>query len=104
MVSDEALRMARAEQANQALKQFLGPAFDVARAEYLEKLAIVASKPLTADLRAGMEKLALAVKVIDVVRSQIESLVADGGVARDTAARAAELDALSPEKKSWTKW
>lgn len=100
-MSDEALRMARAEQANAALTQFLAPAFDVCRAEYLEKLAEIASRPLTNDMRAGMEKLALAVKVIDAVRGQITGLVLDGNLARDTAQRTAQLDALTPEKKRW---
>lgn len=100
-MSDEALRMARAEQADHALKQFLGPAFDVVRAEYLEKLAEVAAKPLTADLRAGMEKLALAVKVVDVVRAQIVGLVRDGDLAQAEAKRAADFDKLSAEKKHW---
>ena len=74
MVSDEAIRMARAEQANASLKQFLGPAFDVCRADYLEKLGEIAARPLTNDMRAAMEKLALGVKVIDEVRRQIEGL------------------------------
>jgi|SRR6478752_1817437 len=100
-MTDEALRMARAEQANQALQQFLVPAFDVARAEYLEKLAAIAAKPLTADLRAGMEKLALGVKVIDEVRAQIESLVGDGKFAQADANRARRIAELPTEKRRW---
>lgn len=100
-MSEEAIRMARAEQADTAIKQFLAPAFDVVRAEYLEKLADIAARPLTNDMRAGMEKLALAVKVVDVVRAQLTGLVLDGALARDTAQRLAELDKLSPEKRRW---
>jgi hypothetical protein len=103
-MSDEALRMARAEQADVALKQFLAPAFDVVRADYLEKLGEIAAKPLTADMRAGMEKLALAVKVVDEVRAQILSLVLDGSLARDGATRASQIAALPVEKRRWAGW
>lgn len=100
-MSDEAERMARAAQADAAMKQFLAPAFEVVRAEYLEKLAEIAAKPLTNDMRAGMEKLALAVKVVDVVRGQITSLILDGNLAQSDAKRISELDKLSPEKRRW---
>lgn len=100
-MSDEAIRMARAEQASTALKEFLGPAFDVCRADYLEKLGEVAARPLTNDIRAGMEKLALGVKVLDEVRRQIEGLVRDGDIARECARRASDLAELPAEKKRW---
>lgn len=100
-MSDESLRMARAEQADAAMKQFLSPAFDVVRAEYLEKLAAIAAKPLTADMRAGMEKLALAVKVVDEVRAQLTGLVMDGRIAQADTARAAQIAALPVEKRCW---
>lgn len=103
-MSDEALRLARAEQANQALIQFLGPAFDVCRADYLEKLADIAAKPLTNDMRAAMEKLALGLKVIDVVRSQILSLVVDGNVAQSEARRASDLANMTTEKRRWAQF
>ena len=103
-MSDEALRMARAEQAEQALNQFLGPAFDVCRAEYMEKLAAIAAKPLSNDLRAGMEKLALAVKVIDEVRAQITGVVADGRFARADKDRARRIVELPTEKRRWANY
>lgn len=103
-MSDEALRMARAEQADTALKQFLGPAFDVCRADYLEKLAEIAAKPLTNDMRAAMEKLAVGVKVIDTVRAQIAGLVADGTFAQADAHRASELANLTTEKRRWAQF
>lgn len=100
-MSDEAIRMARAEQAKQAMERFLAPAFDLVRAEYIEKLADIASRPLTNDLRAAMEKLAVGVKVIDQVRAQITPLVIDGEIARIDNKRATELAEMSTEKRRW---
>jgi len=100
-MSDESLRLARAEQADAAMKQFLSPAFDVVRAEYLEKLGEIAAKPLTADMRAGMEKLALAVKVVDVVRAQLTSLIMDGKIAHADLRRADKIASLPTEKRRW---
>jgi hypothetical protein len=93
--------MARAEQARAALDQFIGPALEVIRGDYMEKLADIAAKPLNADMRAGMEKLALAVKVVDQVRIQIETLVRDGAVARQDKQRADKIAALPAEKRRW---
>lgn len=101
-MSDEAMRMARAEQADAAMKAFLGPAFDVCRTDYLEKLAEIAAKPMTADYRVGMEKLALGVKVIDMVRAQIEAVVADGRLATADAHRASDLANMTTEKRRWS--
>lgn len=103
-MSDEAIRIARAEQASAALKQFLGPAFDVCRADYLEKLGEVAARPLTNDMRAAMEKLALGVKVIDEVRRQIESVIADGSVAASDKSRTDKLAGLNAEQRKWVAW
>jgi glycyl-tRNA synthetase alpha subunit len=100
-MSEESLRMARANQAEQALTQFLAPAFDVVRTDYMEKLASIAAKPLTNDMRAGMEKLALAVKVVDEVRAQVTALVADGQVAQSDLRRASNIAELPSEKRRW---
>jgi hypothetical protein len=103
-MSDEAARIARAEQAQAALNAFLGPAFDICRADYLEKLGEIASRPMTDANRAGMEKLALGVKVIDMVRGQITAVVADGGMARSSKRQADQLANLSAEAKWYAQW
>lgn len=94
-------RMARAEQAKQALGQFLSPAFDVCRQAYIDALADIASKPMYDKNRAAMEKLAVGIKVIDEVRRQIENVVADGSLARADNDRAKMLANLSTEKRRW---
>lgn len=103
-MSEEALRIARAEQARHALDQFLTPAFEQVRADYLEKLAEIAAKPLTNDLRAAMEKLAVGVKVIDQVRAQITPLVIDGEIARIDNNRASDLANMTTEKRRWAQF
>lgn len=98
---DNVTRMARAENAAMAMAQWLAPAFDVCRNDYLAKLAEVASKPLTADHRAAMEKLALGIKVVDMVRSQIEAVVADGRLAKQNAELASNLANMNTEQRRW---
>lgn len=102
MMEHEALdRMGRAENAEMALVQWLGPAFDVCRSDYLAKLAEIAAKPMTDANRAGMEKLALGVKVVDEVRSQIEAVIADGKLAAKTAEGASRLAGMTTEQRRW---
>lgn len=103
-MTDDATRMARAEQAKAALSGFLDPAFDVCRADYMEKLAEVAAKPLNNDARAAMEKLALAVKVLDQVRGQIFAVVADGTASQADARRADKIADLSVEQRRWARF
>jgi hypothetical protein len=102
MIDDDPLnRMGRAESAALAMRQWLAPAFDVCRADYLEKLADVAAKPMSDANRAGMEKLSLGVKVIDEVRSQIEAVIADGKVAAHSAEGASRLANMTTEQRRW---
>lgn len=103
-MTEETLRMARADQAEAALAQYLRPAFNVAHADYLQKLAEIAAKPLTNDIRAAMEKLALGLKVLKEVRGQVEALVIDGEVARADVKRADHLAGLTTEQKWWASW
>lgn len=102
MIDDDPVtRMARAENAEMALRQWLAPAFDVCRSDYMAKLADIAAKPMTDANRAGMEKLALGVKVIDEVRAQIEAVIADGKVAAHTAQGASRLANMTTEQRRW---
>lgn len=100
-MGEYAERIADGEQARDAIIRFVGPAFDVVRNDYLAKLAEVAAKPLTPDLRAGMEKLALGIKVVDQARAQIEAIVADGKLARAEQRRADAIASLPTERKRW---
>jgi len=90
-------RIAAAESAAKALSDHLAPAFDVVEAAYTHRLAsVAASEPWAVDkLRA----LALALKVSQEVRAQIETVVADGPVAKVAAAHLRKVEAMSPERR-----
>jgi hypothetical protein len=103
-MSDEAARMARAEQASAALTAFLSPAFDVARADYMAKLTELLTRPMCGDNLKACEKLALAVKVANEVEAQIEALVADGQMARADASRAADIARLPAEQRRYAQY
>ncbi len=98
-MSDIPNRIADAEAARSAMDRWLGPAFDIVRADYLKKLVEVASKPMTADARAGMEKMAIAIKVVDAVQAQIMAVVNDGGVARNEHQYAEQIARIPVEKR-----
>lgn len=100
-MSEYADRIADGEQAREAINRFVGPAFDIVRADYLAKLADIAAKPLTNDQRAAMEKLALGIKVLDQARAQIEAIAADGKLARADQRRAEEIASLPAERRRW---
>lgn len=95
-------RIADAEAARGALDRWLGPAFDVVRADYMEKLASIAAQPLPVHGVAQIEKLAIAVKVVDAVRAQIEAVAQDGKVARHDKTRADKLaETPAYARKRW---
>lgn len=86
----------RADKAEQALAH-LRPAFEQVEALYAERLREVAVKePWAADkLRA----LALAQKISEAVREQIEGIVAGGEVVEQQVARAKRIEKMSPERR-----
>lgn len=104
MTDDTSARMVEAEQAEQAIRRFLKPALDTLKAEYLIKLADVAAKPMTANLRAGMEKLAIAIKVVDQVSGQLNALILDGNIARQDAERASRIADMTTEQARWASY
>lgn len=102
-MSDEALRMTRAEQ-NHTAWTLMAPHFDAIRADYVAGLAAQAVKPMSDTVRQAIEKLAVAIKVLDEVKAQVSASIADGGLAQHDASRAAEMAKLSTEQGRWVKW
>lgn len=98
-MSSAAERMADAAQAKAAMDRWLGPAMHVLRADYMSKLIDVASKPLTADGRAAMEKLAVAIKVLDGVQAQINAVVVDGDIARHAHQYSEQIARIPAERR-----
>ena len=99
MTETYSARIATSEQARAAMDTFVGPAFGIIRGAYIEKLATLAAQPLNNDARAGIEKLALAVKVLDEVQAQVDQVAQDGKVARDQKAYTDRIQQLPAERR-----
>lgn len=101
-MADEAMRMARAERTDAALKDFVGPALSVIRDDYLAKLREVAAKhPMRGEPLAMVEKLSTALKILDQVEVQMTALIADGQQAQAEADRAGKIARLNTEQRRY---
>lgn len=93
----EADRITRGQAAERALEQFLGPAFDVAIADYTRKvIELASSQPWETD---KIRKLSSAIMIGKAVREQIEQLVRDGDAALADKKRADKIANLSDTRK-----
>lgn len=101
MNDDNAMRMAEAEAAELALQRFLRPAFDICRAEYTKNLMTIGAQPMSQATLAGITNLSVALKVLAEAQEQIETIVADGKVAKDGAERASRMAQLTNEQRKW---
>jgi len=92
-------RSARADRAKAALAEFLGPAFDLVEAEWYEKMVATAG---STDPRASeiIARLTSGIKAIRTVRAQVEAVVSDGAVADAEIARQAQVDKMTPHRRS----
>lgn len=91
-------RIANGEQAKHAMAQFLAPAFDVVTEAYSARfMELAAESPISG--QPAMVKLAMALKIVKTVRDQIEAVARDGDFARHDIKHAAQIEALSPERR-----
>jgi hypothetical protein len=91
-------QIARAKQAQQALDQFLTPAFAVLQAAYAERLQEIAvAAPWETD---KIRKLAAGLKIAKEVEAQIIAVVKNGEFAEAQKKRADRIAGLSDTKKS----
>jgi len=83
--------------ARAAIDRFLGPAFDLVEAAYVERLAEIAgSEPWAADkLRA----VATALRVTREVRAHVDGVAAGGRAAQVTLDHHRKIEAMSPERR-----
>jgi hypothetical protein len=96
---NEAERIARGHRAHAAMDEFLGPACDALRAEYMAALTkIAAGKPWET---AMITKLAIAQRVIDAVEAQLRTAILDGGMAVQEKNRAERIAALPEARRRW---
>jgi hypothetical protein len=101
-MTSETQRVERARQADNALKEFRAPAFDVVHQEYGARLKRIASaEPWATDKIAA---LANAMRVVEEVHNQVAALIADGEHAKAGMIRAEKIEQLSPAKRRWAKW
>lgn len=96
-------RVIFASEAEQVMA-IVGPKFDELRADYLNALAGYAATGLSDQLRANIEKMALAIKVLDTVRASVEAIVDDGKLAKAAMVGADAIERLSPEKRRFAKY
>lgn len=94
---NEGERAQRGLRAEAALKEFLSPAFGVAYAEYMARMAeIAAAQPWET---AKISKLATAARVVREVEAQIISLVRDGEAARAEMTRQRKIESIPEERR-----
>lgn len=90
-------RQARGLRADAAMKEFLGPAFDMLSAVYTERMAEVAvAEPWSA---GKITKLAVAAKVVEEIRAQIRWVVLDGDAAATEIKRQRKIENMPEERR-----
>lgn len=101
-MTDEADRVTTGEQARAAWDQFVGPACALLRAEYATKLSKIAGeRAMTGEALKQVEKLAMAIKVVDQVEAQIAAVIGDGRTAQADMERAGNMARLSTEERRY---
>lgn len=92
-------RRARGFRAKAALDEFIGPAMDQMRDEYMHALTkLAANEPWET---AKITKLAVAQRVIQAVEQQIRAAVLDGEMAAKDKSRADMIANLPEAKRKW---
>lgn len=99
MNDNDAASVVDGEQAKMALERWLGPAYDHVIGVYRERLeAIAASEPWATDKIA---KVAVAIKIAQESRRQIEMVVREGEVALSNERRRKHIENLPTHKRKW---
>lgn len=89
----------RGVRAAEAMDDFVGPAIDKLRAEYLAAITkLAANEPWRSD---KIVKLSIATRVIDAVEAQFRAAISAGADAGRKIDRAAEIADLPAAKKRW---
>ena len=90
-------RIARGHNAKRAIEEFLDPAFEVVMEEYHRRMVVICSTTPWADKK--ISALANATRIVNEVRNQVVSLVAEGEKALSDKKRAERVEALSPARR-----
>jgi len=97
-------RLTRATAAENALREFIRPAFETIEREYTERLIeLAAESPFgwfwRAPTRWQIAKLSIARKIARVVLAQIEALTLDAQAAEASMDRATQIGKISDHKR-----
>lgn len=85
-------RIDRSYRASNAMEEFVSPAIDAARTEYLSALTrLAANEPWET---GKLTKLAVAMKVIELVEQHIRAAIVDGEVVSRENARAQQIASI----------
>src|SRR4051812_32411812 len=98
-MTENADRIAIADQAQAAYERFLSPAFAVCREEYAAKLTKLYATVEDAKGERVRTKLALAIRVLDEVEQQIKAVIVGGDVARHEQRGVDKIASLPAYKK-----
>jgi len=89
----------KGRRAAEAFGEFVGPALEASRTDYMEALTkLAANEPWNSD---KIVKLSIAMRVIDKVAEQMKLAMANGAEASRQMQRAREIAELSPAKRRW---
>ena len=92
-------RVADAAAAENAMKRWLGPAFDAVVGHYRERLEhISGTTPWDKDKLAS---LGMAIFIAGQMRKQIEAVISDGKVALETKRHREQIESIPHEKRRW---
>jgi len=92
-------RRSRGFRAKSALDEFLAPAFEAVRAEYLSALMKTATNEPWETTK--IRNLSIAQSAINEVERQIRAIVTDGEMAASQKSRAEKIAALPEHKRKW---
>ena len=96
-MNDQHARADRGNRAEQALTEFLDPAFEVVIGEYMKRLAEIAAKE---PWETGkISKLAVAARIAEEVRGQILAVVLDGKEATESIKRTRQIEQIPVERR-----
>ena len=91
-------RLAAAERAEQALSEYLRPAFQTVEAAYVDKLTnLAAETPWETD---KITKLAMALKIMRTAQAQIEALATGGAAIEAQMDYARQIEKIPAHKRS----
>lgn len=91
---------ARGQRAQALMDEFVAPALDGMRDEYLARMATVATNELDPKVRADkITALSTALKVLDNLTSGINAAIKDGEAAQNKLLKAEDVERMTPQKK-----